>query len=146
MPGLPHIAHPLAPELGLFCVGISPRNQTSRQTVRRRVLRQHIGGNVGSSTFRYVLAALLLETLQLNPTLSGSDKPQLNKDENRRLRDWQQEHMRLTWVARSRPWEVEADVILQMRPPLNSATNVAHPFYPRARAARAAFRAAARRR
>ena len=82
-------------------------------------------------------------TLSLTPIRSASGKPVLTKADNRRLCDWQREHMRTTWVVRTCPWEVEYEVIALLRPPLNSAANAAHPFYPRVRAARAAFRALA---
>ena len=36
----------------LLYVGIAPSRSTSKATLRSRVLGQHLGGNVGSSTFR----------------------------------------------------------------------------------------------
>jgi hypothetical protein len=45
----------------------------------------------------------------------------------------------LTWCARERPWGIESEVIAQLTPPLNSAGNAAHAFYPAVRAARAEF-------
>jgi hypothetical protein len=68
----------------------------------------------------------------------------LDLDDNARLREWQLEHLSLTWCERGRPWEVEAGVIALMQPPLNSAGNRDHASHPRVSAARAAFRAAAR--
>jgi hypothetical protein len=62
--GLPHIPHPADDDLSLLYVGISPVRESSRQTVRSRVIGNHLNGNVGSSTFRFVLAALLVDTLQ----------------------------------------------------------------------------------
>jgi hypothetical protein len=140
---LPHIPHPAEPALGLFYIGISPRDEKSAQTLRGRVVGQHLGGNTSSSTFRFVLAALLLDDLALMPRATAK-KYTLDADDNRRLREWQQAHLRLTWCVRERPWEIEPQVIALMRPPLNSAGNAGHPFYERARAARAAFRTAAR--
>src|SRR4051794_25700195 len=43
----------------LLYVGIAPKDNDSRASVRSRVRGQHLGGNVGSSTFRQSLAALL---------------------------------------------------------------------------------------
>jgi hypothetical protein len=107
------------------------------------VLGQHVRGNTSASTFRFVLASLLRQELALTPRLAGS-KVVLDPNDNERLRDWQLRHLRLTWAERERPWEVEGQVIGRMEPPLNSAGNRAHPFYPRVSSARAAFRAAAR--
>lgn len=67
-------------------------------------------------------------------------KVALDMADNARLSRWQREHLVLTWCSRQRPWEIEGDVIAQLGPPLNSAGNAAHAFYPRVRDARAEFR------
>jgi hypothetical protein len=69
---IPHVPHPLDEDLSLLYVGISPARETSRQTVRARVTGNHVNGNVGSSTFRFVLAALLLDRLGLHPYMRGT--------------------------------------------------------------------------
>ena len=104
--------------------------------------RNHIGGNTGSSTFRFALASLLLTTLRLHPR-RRTKKFVLDGEENARLRGWQETNLKLTWCERPNPWEIEGDVIATMKPPLNAAGNSAHPFYPTLKASRAAFRAAA---
>jgi hypothetical protein len=139
----PHIPHPLDDEVCLLYVGISPARDTSRQTVRARVIGNHLNGNVGSSTFRFVLAALLIDALELQPYLRGP-KVALSAHDNARLSAWQREHLLLTSCARERPWEIEGEVIAQLGPPLNSAANAVHAFYPTVRAARAEFRRRAR--
>jgi hypothetical protein len=139
----PHHPHPLDAGLGLLYVGISPARASSRADIRSRVLGQHVRGNTSSSTFRFVLAALLLDELALTPRRAAR-KVVLDPKDNERLRTWQLRHLRLTWRERDHPWEVEAEVIARMQPPLNSAGNRDHPFYARVSSARAAFRAAAR--
>jgi hypothetical protein len=67
IPGVPHYPHPNAPQLGLLYVGISPKRPSSGGLIRSRVIDQHVRGNTSSSTFRYVLASLLLEELELKP-------------------------------------------------------------------------------
>ncbi len=57
----------MQPELGLLYVGISPRRPSSSGLIRSRVIDQHVRGNTSSSTFRYVLASLLLKELALTP-------------------------------------------------------------------------------
>ena len=59
--GPPHHPHPARAELGLLYVGINPARASSAGTIRSRVVGQHVGGNTSSSTFRFVLASLLLE-------------------------------------------------------------------------------------
>jgi GIY-YIG catalytic domain-containing protein len=137
--GLPQIPHPADDDLSLLYVGISPVRESSRQTVRSRVIGNHLNGNVGSSTFRFALAALLVDTLKLRPFLRGS-KVALGASENARLSAWQREHLLLTWSTRQRPWEIEGEVIAHLGPPLNSAGNAAHDFYERVREARAELR------
>lgn len=141
--GVPHIPHPLQEEVSLLYVGISPAREMSRQTIRSRVIGNHLNGNVGSSTFRFVLAALLVDALDLHPYLCGT-KVALSAHDNARLSAWQRDHLFLTSCAGERPWEIEDEVIAQLTPPLNSAANAAHTFYPTVRAARAEFRRRAR--
>jgi hypothetical protein len=59
-------AHPLDGDLSLLYIGISPVREGSRQTIRSRVIGNHLKGNVGSSTFRFTLAALI-DALALRP-------------------------------------------------------------------------------
>jgi hypothetical protein len=42
--GLPHVAHPLEGELSLLYIGISPVREASRQTIRSRVIGNHLKG------------------------------------------------------------------------------------------------------
>jgi hypothetical protein len=140
---VPHISHPLDEEVSLLYVGISPAREASRQTVRSRVIGNHLNGNIGSSTFRFVLAALLLDALALQPYLRGA-KVALHADDNARLSAWQRERLLLTFCGRERPWQIEGEVIARLGPPLNAAGNAVHAFYPTLRAARAELRRRAR--
>jgi hypothetical protein len=142
LPTEPERPHPTDPSSLLLYVGISPARASSSQTIRGRVIGNHINGNTGSSTFRFVLASFLIHDLDLHPTRSGT-KVVLSASENERLRAWQHEHLRLTWCGRERPWEIEQRVIEAMKPPLNAAGNSSHPFYSTVKTNRAAFRAAA---
>jgi hypothetical protein len=139
LPDVPHVPHPSDSDVALIYVGISPSRATSRRTIRSRVLDNHIRGNVGGSTLRYVLAALLVEALDLQPRQHGRRLVLANGGEAR-VREWQRENLSLTWCERKRPWEVEHQVIAALAPPLNSAGNSRHPFHARVREARAAFR------
>lgn len=136
---VPHVPHPLDAQLSLLYVGISPVRESSRQSVRSRVIGNHLRGNVGSSTFRFVLAALLMDELELNPYMRGT-KVALEPIDNAHLSRWQRENLKLSWWARERPWEIEDAVIRELTPPLNSAGNATHPFYARVGEIRSAFR------
>jgi hypothetical protein len=135
---VPHLPHPLDDRFGLLYVGISPSRASSRATVRSRVL-QHLGGNIGSSTFRFILAALLLDDLRLQPGLRKG-RYVLEDEGEADLCRWQKTTLHVSWCERERPWEVEHAVIATLKPPLNSAANANHPFYARVRDARADLR------
>ncbi|HYT80043.1 MAG TPA: hypothetical protein VEQ37_12465 [Actinomycetota bacterium] len=143
---LPGPSHPTAPGLRLLYVGIAPRNAASSSTIRSRVKGNHLGGNTGSSTFRFALASLLRSELDLHPyprVTPRSTNYLLPPGENARLTGWQRQHLRLTWCERAQPWEIEAAVIHRMQPPLNVAANREHPFSSMIRLARKDFRRAA---
>ena len=143
--GLPPNPHP-DPELGLilFYVGISPNGPGSTATIRSRVIGNHLSGNIGSSTFRFTLAALLLEELGLHPVRTAT-KVVLPMKDNHQLSRWQGEHLRLTWCVTPHPWLLEDEVIAVMEPPLNLAANARHPYYSTVKQARAMLRRAANR-
>jgi hypothetical protein len=140
--GVPLVPHPMEPTLGLFYVGISPANATSKQSVRTRVINSHLSGNLGSSTFRLTLAALLRQPLDLHPEMRTT-KVVLPPAENTSLSGWQATHLRLTWCVCADPWTIEHQVIQKMQPPLNLAANAQHPFHRTLTEARRALRAAA---
>jgi hypothetical protein len=129
MPSVPKNPHPTSSGMTLFYVGISPSSASSSQTIRSRVLNNHLRGNLGSSTFRKTLAALLLEELDLYPR-ETTTKVVLPKDENARLSSWQGKHLALTWCVTPQPWVTEPPVIAALGPPLNLASNAVHEFYP----------------
>src|SRR4051794_25171194 len=54
----------------LLYIGISPKGPSSRQDLRRR-LRTHVRGNIGASTFRFTLTALLWEQQGWTPIQPG---------------------------------------------------------------------------
>jgi hypothetical protein len=57
--GVPHVPHPFDDDLALLYVGISPVRETSRQTIRSRVLGNHLGvGRASGNSLGAALAAL----------------------------------------------------------------------------------------
>ena len=112
---------------GLLYVGISPSRTGGGARLRSR-LRQHLEGQIGSSTVRRTLAALLWQELGLRPRWA-STRPGLSKDDQATLSAWQDEHLRVSWIPHPAPWAVEHDVIARFGPPLNLAGNTRHPFH-----------------
>ncbi len=142
LPGVTGPRHPRA-DFELLYIGIAPARAGSKATLRSRICGQHLGGNIGSSTFRLSLAALLAEQEGWHAASSGS-RTKLTSEDNAALSAWQREHLRLRWFEQPEPWLVEHRVIALLKPPLNLADNPQHPFGATLRAARARLKAGAR--
>jgi hypothetical protein len=87
-------------------------------TLQSRICSNHLGGNVGSSTFRKTLTALLLQPLGLRLSRPGC----LEKASNDALSDWIRVHLRVViapYPDRDQLAEVEAIVLGRIDPPLN---------------------------
>lgn len=139
--GVPTRPHP-SRRWGLLYVGIAPDEPKSGSDIRQRIL-QHTGAAVGSSTFRFDLAALLFEREGWLPI--WTDRPKLTRADLDALGEWQRMNLRVQWFPVARPWRFEAAVIAAMHPPLNRECNKDHPFYETMGGQRAHFRDAARR-
>lgn len=74
IPGVKGPAHPAEQSEQLY-VGIAPKNAQSKATLRSRIRGQHLGGNIGSSTFRQSLSALLFEDQGWIHSLVGEPRP-----------------------------------------------------------------------
>jgi GIY-YIG catalytic domain-containing protein len=142
VPGVPAPPHPALP-VALLYVGIAPRDAVSNARLRSRLCGQHIGGNVGSSTFRFGLASLLWRHEDWQPRISLSGKYRLDRTDNGALSAWQRSHLFLSWLVVEKPWRFEDAVIWSMGPPMNRDHNQHHPFYVSMGRARDEFRAAA---
>jgi hypothetical protein len=134
----PHPAEPYR----LLYIGVAPNAADSASNLRKR-LRQHTSANIGSSTFRFSLTALLWEREAWRP--AWTDRPALDNDARAALGRWQREHLRIRWCEVVEPWTMEAAVIAAMEPPLNRSHNNRHPFYTSMGVARNELRRAARR-
>lgn len=143
IPGVPERPHPDNPDLQLFYIGRAPRDSSSSATLKSRVVKNHLSGNTGASTFRLALASLLMESLGFTPQQTKT-KSVLPNSQNKALSKWQEEHLRLTWAEHDQPWFIEDAVISRLKPPLNLAGNASHPFYSELTQARAKFIEAAK--
>jgi GIY-YIG catalytic domain-containing protein len=128
----------------LLYVGIAPSRPDSKAHLRSRLVRQHIGGNIASSTFRFGLAALLWEQQRWTPSQSASHRFRLPPDEERALSAWQRTYLRVRWCVVSEPWSRERDVVRELEPPMNREHNADQPFFAEMGDARTRFRDRAR--
>jgi hypothetical protein len=122
----------------LLYVGISPNGPRSARNIAIRFAKDHTSGNIGGSTFRQSLAALTMEGLALQPR-RGSDRSRLISEAP--LSRWIEDFCGVTFAPVERPWEIEAEVIRLLNPPLN-IDNGTHPFRLEVKACRAALRQA----
>jgi hypothetical protein len=124
----------------LAYVGIASARPGSRRTLRRR-LRNHCNGPIATSTLRRSLAAVLIHTLDLHPSVAPNNKVKIPDDEEARLSDWLSKHGRVAWTVNSEPWVYEAE-LLKNGPQL--ALNIAgncHEFTSKLRALRRQLKA-----
>ena len=85
LPDVPPAPHPTDRSLSLLYVGIAPARLASNANLRSRVIGQHIGGNLGSSTFRRSLAALLWEQQGWRPFMTPGGKVAFSPEDNAAL-------------------------------------------------------------
>lgn len=84
--------------------------------LRKRVTQNHLRRS-GSSTLRRTLAGLLMDTE--NFSTRRTDRVVLVEEDERRLTDWMEVHLRLSWVEFGHPKLIEAALIQRLQPPLN---------------------------
>lgn len=87
-------------------------------TLRSRISGNHLNGNIGSSTFRRTLSAILFEPLSL--AMAGSGR--LDAASNKSVSVWMRQHLRLIiapYPDRATLAHAEEDVLAQLDPPLN---------------------------
>lgn len=95
-----------------------PSGKSSQRTLTRRILSDHLRGNLGSSTFRKTISAILFEPLNLR--LEKSDR--LARDSNKRVSAWIKAHLRVVIVPyadRDSLLDVEKHVLASLDPPFN---------------------------
>ena len=114
--------------LTLLYVGISPKNDTSTQNLRKRIT-YHYRGDAEGSTLRQTLGVLLTKE---------SDYPMRRVGRGKRmtfthlgkgwLDDWMESNAFVCWVTHPSPWEIEREIIESVSLPLNIQHNKHHPF------------------
>lgn len=116
----------------LLYIGIAPRKPTaagfeSKRTLRKRIIRNHLGNRIGSSTLRRSLAWLLADELGL--CISPFGKRQImSREHEDHLTRWMAEHAAVSFFVNPEPWSIE-DQLIATGPalPLNVKGST-HPF------------------
>ena len=112
----------------LLYVGISPKNITSTQNLRKRITT-HFRGNAEGSTLRLSLGTLLTEYSGFPLRRVGSGKRMTFTHSGEQwLDNWMAENAFVCWVCHPTPWEIENDILQRISLPLNIKDNNHHPF------------------
>ena len=112
----------------LLYVGISPKDETSTQNLRKRITN-HYRGNAEGSTLRLTLGTLLLEQSDFPLRRVGSGKRMTFTHLGEQwLDEWMDENAFVAWVKHQAPWEVESEIFEDLSLPLNIKDNDHHPF------------------
>jgi hypothetical protein len=122
--------------MNLLYVGIGPESEKSKQFLNNR-LECHLSPDSSKSTLRRSLACLLSETLTLQLEVTRTSRKKhsntityhhgLGADE-KVLSKWIDDHAKITWTPHDHPWDIEAQLIQALKPPLNIKGNTSHPF------------------
>ena len=135
--------------LTLLYAGISPKQVPvsgrgpSLENLQKRI-RYHYTGNAEGSTLRKTLGCLLADELGIQLRRVGSGKRMTFAEGEKALSAWMADNAYVTWVVRSRPWELEAYLITALDLPLNIEGNSHNQFQPALKALRASCMAQAR--
>lgn len=125
----------------LLYVGISPKNERSRSTLRKRIV-YHYRGNAEGSTLRLTLGTLLAPLSDYPLRRVGSGKRFTFTHLGEQWLDrWLADNARVCWLEHEAPWALERQLLERYNLPLNIQDNAHHPYA----AALSAVRKAARR-
>ncbi len=121
--------------LTLLYVGIAPRASTAggrdphRTSLEPRIA-YHVTGSAEASALRTTLGCVLAEPLRLTLELADDgERFTWGPDGEARVSAWIQQHMRVSWVVHSRPWEVSDMAFRSLFLPLNLNITDPNPFH-----------------
>ena len=115
-------------ELTLLYVGISPKNERSRQHLRNRIT-YHYCGNAEGSTLRLTLGTLLAGISDFPLRRVGSGRRMTFTHLGEQWLDlWLEQNAFVCWVEHDEPWLLEHELLQSQSFPLNIQDNRHHPF------------------
>jgi hypothetical protein len=112
----------------LLYVGISPKDDRSKQTLRRRIV-YHLRGNAEGSTLRLTLGVLLTSVSGFPLRRVGSGRRLTFTHAGEQWLDaWMDANAAVCWVSDPQPWQLERALLGTASLPLNIQHNRQHPF------------------
>ena len=114
--------------LTLLYVGISPKDNSSKENLRKRITN-HYKGNANGSTLRLTLGVLLAEKSGFPLRRVGSgNKMTFTHIGEQWLHRWMEKNAFVCWVKHPEPWVLEKDLLKTLSCPLNIQGNKDHLF------------------
>ncbi len=114
--------------LTLLYIGISPKNDRSRQNLRKRIT-YHYRGNAEGSTLRMTLGTLLANYSDFPLRRVGSGRRMTFTHLGEQWLDaWMSDNAFVCWAEHPEPWRLEHELLLGHSLPLNIQDNRHHPF------------------
>src|SRR5690606_28024144 len=100
----------------LLYVGIAPRapsaaGSESKSTLRRRIVGNHLGRRIASSTLRRSLAWLLKDHLGFEIGRNASGKAVMSWEDEGRLTQWMRGHAAISFLCHDQAWLIEDHLI-----------------------------------
>lgn len=121
----------------LLYIGIAPVKANSRQSLSKRINRNHYRGNAYGSTLRKTLGVLLEKKSGFPLRRVGNgNRITLTPAGERWLDEWMEKNAFVAWALHHKPWEIEPGVLRKVSSPLNIKDNDHHPFCSTLRAMR----------
>lgn len=128
----------------LLYLGISPKDERSRQTLRKRIV-YHLRGNAEGSTLRLTLGVLLAPISGFPLSRVGSGRRMTFTHAGEQWLDqWLEQNAAVCWIDHPEPWVCERDLLATTSLPLNIQDNRHHPFCAHLQLARQVAKAEAR--
>lgn len=100
----------------LHYVGIAPRapsaaGSESKSTLRRRIVGNHLGRRIASSTLRRSLAWLLKGHLGFEIGRNAISKAVMSREDESRLTEWMSDHAAISFLCQDQAWLIEYHLI-----------------------------------
>lgn len=116
LPGVPLDGTLAKDDYRLLYVGIAPQKPSatapaSKSTLRKRIVGNHLGAHIASSTLRRSLAWLLKPDMDFAIARNAAGKQVMPATDEATLTAWMRDHAALSFVVDPEPWLLEEELI-----------------------------------
>jgi hypothetical protein len=114
--------------LYLIYIGIGPKSPNTKQILKERICKCHLGNGIRQSTLRQSISALL-EHNPFNSRVGKDMKIFLEPTLESEITNLINEHFSVGFIKHNEPWEIEKGFIQTYEPPINLDGNRLGWFY-----------------